>query len=207
MPAVSTVLRLSAVLVLLAVLVSPAFANPSVEGPTATVEKLHATLLDSMKEGGQLGYQGRIDRIGPVLEETFNFQTIGRVVTGRHWKALAADKRSAFVDTFRRLSTATYADNFASYGGEVFETLGEEVKKETSLVRTQILKTDGKTVSLNYVLQKAGDRWRIVNVIAEGVSDLALKRTEYGAVIAKEGIDALIARLDAKIASYFANNK
>lgn len=207
MPAVSTVLRLSAVLVLLAVLVSPAFANPSVEGPTATVEKLHATLLDSMKEGGQLGYQGRIDRIGPVLEETFNFQTIGRVVTGRHWKALAADKRSAFVDTFRRLSTATYADNFASYGGEVFETLGEELKKETSLVRTQILKTDGKTVSLNYVLQKAGDRWRIVNVIAEGVSDLALKRTEYGAVIAKEGIDALIARLDAKIASYVANNK
>jgi phospholipid transport system substrate-binding protein len=207
MPAVPTLARLSAVFALLAVLAGPAFATPSVEGPTATVEKLHATLLESMKEGGQLGYQGRIDRIGPVLEETFNFQTIGRVVTGRHWKALGADQRSTFVDTFRKLSTATYADNFSSYGGEVFETLGEEVKKETSLVRTQILKTDGKTVSLNYVLQKAGDRWRIVNVIAEGVSDLALKRTEYGAVIAKEGIDALIARLDAKIASYFANNK
>lgn len=207
MPTVPTPVRLLAVLALLAALAVPAFATPSVEGPTTTVEKLHATLLESMKEGGQLGYQGRIDRIGPVLEETFNFQTIGRVVTGRHWKALAADKREAFVETFRKLSTATYADNFANYGGEVFETLGEEVKKETSLVRTRILQTDGKTVSLNYVLQKADDRWRIVNVIAEGVSDLALKRTEYGAVIAKEGIDALIARLDAKIASYFANNK
>jgi phospholipid transport system substrate-binding protein len=44
-------------------------------------------------------------------------------------------------------------------------------------------------------------------VIAEGVSDLALKRSEYGAVIGKEGIDALIAKLEAKIASYAANNK
>ncbi len=64
--------------------------------PSATVEKLHATLLGMMQEGAALGYKGRVERIAPVLDETFNFETIGRVVTGRHWKTLAAGKRDAF---------------------------------------------------------------------------------------------------------------
>lgn len=205
MPAKPLLPRLLAILCLLATCAGPVRAAP--DAPTAIVEKLHSALLESMKDGSRLGFQGRVDHLGPVLEETFNFETIGRVVTGKYWKSLAADRRAAFVQTFRRLSTATYADNFSDYDGESFKTLGEEDRKSSALVRTQIVKSDGKTVSLNYVLQKAGDHWRIVNVVADGVSDLALKRTEYAAVIGKEGVDALIARLDAKIASYFANNK
>ncbi len=174
--------------------------------PTATVEKLHATLLSLMKEADSLRYQGRFERVAPVLDQTFNFETIGRVVTGRYWKGLAADKRSSFLDTFRKLSAATYAENFDGYGGEAFKTLGEEIKKGAALVRTQIVKSDGKTVSLNYVLNQSGADWRVVNVIAEGVSDLSLKRSEYGAVISREGIDSLIAKLNAKIASYAAAN-
>jgi phospholipid transport system substrate-binding protein len=194
-------IRLQIALTLM-LLAGVALATPAT--PTATVEKLHDTLLSVMKEADALGYQGRVDRVAPVLADTFNFDTIGRIVTGRHWKGLPADKRSSFLDTFRKLSAATYADNFDGYGGESFKTLGEEIKKDASLVRTQIVKTDGKTVSLNYVLNKTGEHWRIVNVIAEGVSDLALKRSEYGAVISKEGIDSLIAKLNAKIASYAA---
>jgi phospholipid transport system substrate-binding protein len=184
-----------------------ALAAPDPGSPTAVVEKLHGALLGAMKDGAGLGLRGRAERIGPVLDQTFNFETIGRVVTGKYWKGLAADRRETFLRTFRQLSAATYADNFSSFGGEVFETLGEEAKPGSSVVRTRIVKTDGKSVALNYVLQKAADQWRIVNVVADGVSDLALKRSEYGAVIGKDGIDALIARLDAKIASYFANNK
>lgn len=173
-------------------------------GPTAVVEKLHGTLLTMMKDAATLGREGRVQTVAPVLERTFDFQTIGRVVTGRHWKGFAADTRERFVTTFAGLSAATYADNFDGYAGEIFTTLSEEVKKNAALVKTQIVKSDGKAVSLNYVLNQRDGKWRIVNVIADGVSDLALKRSEYGAVIAKEGIDALIAKLNAKIASYAA---
>lgn len=174
------------------------------DGPSAVVADLHGSLLTVMKDAAQLGYQGRVETLTPVLDRTFDFQTIGRVVTGRHWKGFAEDQRERFIATFARLSAATYADNFDSYAGEAFETLSEEIKKGAALVKTQIVKSDGKTVSLNYVLNQRDEKWRIVNVIAEGVSDLALKRSEYGAVIGKEGLDALIAKLNAKIASYAA---
>lgn len=194
-------------LVCLFSLVCGFLATPLVQAadaPTAVVEKLHGTLLTMMKDASSLGYDGRVKQVAPVLDETFDFQTIGRVVTGRHWKGLTAATRDKFVATFARLSAATYADNFDGYAGETFKTLNEEVKKGAALVKTQIVKSDGKAVSLNYVLNQRDGQWRIVNVIAEGVSDLALKRSEYGAVIAKEGIDALIAKLNSKIASYAA---
>jgi len=54
---------------------------------------------------------------------------------------------------------------------------------------------------------QSAEHWGIVNVIAQGVSDLALKRTEYDAVISAQGIDPLIAKLDAKVASYAASGK
>lgn len=190
---------------LLAVLLLCTLPGATLAGePSAVVETLHDGLLGLMKQADELGYGGRVETIAPVLDKTFDFPTIGRVVTGRYWKGLSQDKRDSFVETFGRLSAATYAENFDGYGGEVFKTLSEEIKKGAALVKTQIVKTNGETVSLNYVLNKRDDGWRIVNVIAEGVSDLALKRAEYGAVIAQEGIDSLIAKLNAKIASYAA---
>ena len=170
--------------------------------PDGPVEKLHATLLHVMRDGAKLGFKGRSEKLSPVLSEVFDFETIARVVTGRHWAALSAEKKQEFTAAFTRLSTATYAKNFSSFGGEQFETRATEDKRSARLVKTALVKTDGKEVSLNYLVTETNGMWRIVNVIAEGVSDLSLKRVEYGAVIGLEGIDALIAKLNEKVASY-----
>jgi len=180
---------------------SGATATPATS-PAAPVEKLHATLIDVMRDGAKLGFKGRAEKLSPVLSEVFDFETIARVVTGRHWAALSAEKKQEFTAAFTRLSTATYAKNFNSFGGEQFETRATEDKKSARLVKTALVKTDGKEVSLNYLVTETKGMWRIVNVIAEGVSDLSLKRVEYGAVIGLEGIDALIAKLNEKVASY-----
>ncbi len=175
--------------------------------PQATVEKLHGALLETMREGKSLGYQGRVSKLEPVLRGSFDFSTIARLVTGRHWAKLDKAKQQAFITVFTQLSIATYADNFSSLSNERFETRGVEDKKNTQLVKTAIVKPDGKEDTLNYALTKSTDGWRIINVVADGVSDLSLKRAEYTAVIGSNGIDTLIAKLNAKVASYEAANK
>jgi phospholipid transport system substrate-binding protein len=52
---------------------------------------------------------------------------------------------------------------------------------------------------MDYLLKKTGDDWSIINIITNGVSDLALKRSEYVAVIQKSGFDVLLAELSVKI--------
>ncbi len=176
------------------------FPNPlAAEAPQAVVERLHTVLLEAMRDADKLGFSGRAGLIRPVVDSSFDFATIARIVTGRAWKASSSDQQAAFIEVFRDLSTATYASNFSGFDGESFVTTGSEQARGSVIVKTNLVKADGEEIPLNYMLRESNGRWLIVNVIAQGVSDLSLKRAEYTAVIKSEGFDSLVDRLRGKV--------
>jgi phospholipid transport system substrate-binding protein len=164
----------------------------------AVVEKLHESLLVAMNGAAQLGFKGRAELLAPVLESSFDFESICRIVTGRYWKSASDDQKTRFTSAFKKLSVATYASNFSSFSGEKFQTEGSEADHEALIVRTTLRPAKNEPVTLNYLLRPSNDGWRIMNVVAQGVSDLSLKRADYTAVIKKEGFDSLINRLEKK---------
>lgn len=181
-------------------------ALAQVDDAKSIVERLHGTLLEVMTEADSLGFSGRYQRLDPVLDDTFDFTSISRIITGRHWKLLGETKKQGFIDTFTKLSIATYASNFDGYSGERFETVGVDQRKGGVIVKTNLIKKDGEIVTLNYLLKEQDAQWRIINVIANGVSDLSLKRADYTAIIKSEGFDALVARLNGKIGAFKTNS-
>jgi phospholipid transport system substrate-binding protein len=186
-------------LVLLFAAAEPAAGAGS--APQAVVERLHKTLLQAMTEADRLGYEGRYDLIRPIVQDSFDFNTIARIVTGRYWKEIPDDQREKFKDVFSQLSTATYASNFSEYSGERFETIDTEEQGGGYVIKTALVKSDGEKIPFNYLLRGSDNEWLIVNVVAQGVSDLSLKRADYTAVIKNEGFDSLVNRLNDKIAS------
>ncbi len=190
-------------LILLVLHLTAPFLAAGDRGAVEIVENLHTTLLAVMKDGDQIGYKGRYDRLEPVIKASFDLPFISRTVMGRYWETLNQEQRSKFIDTFSELSIATYAGNFDSYSGERFKTISEkEVSGGRILVQTRLIKSDGGEIPLDYILHRIDYQWRIINVIAEGVSDLALKRAEYSAFIKNKGFDALLMKLNEKIAQY-----
>lgn len=174
-----------------------------IDTPTQVVERLHASLLTVMKEAKELGYQGRYDRLGPVITATFDFPFIAKIVVGRYWEGFSDEEKKKFVETFTRLSIATYAGRFDGYSGERFEVISsKETRRELVVVRTLLIKSEGDKIELDYILRKNGNKWNIINVIANGVSDLSLKRTDYTSFLRKKGFDDFIDKLNEKIACY-----
>ena len=170
---------------------------------TQVVEKLHSTLLAVMKDGDKIGYQGRYEQLAPVIKSSFDMPFISRTVLGKYWGTFNNDQRSRFVDAFTHMSIATYAANFDSYSGEHFKTISEkEVNGGRILVQSQLVKSDGGQVQLDYLLHRTGTQWRIINIIAEGVSDLALKRADYSAFLKNKGFEALLKKLIEKTNQY-----
>jgi phospholipid transport system substrate-binding protein len=53
-------------------------------------------------------------------------------------------------------------------------------------------------------MKKKDEGWQIINIIADGVSDLALKRSEYTSILSRDGFDVLIAKITEKIDNYAA---
>lgn len=171
------------------------------------VEAFHADLQAIMQAGPELGYQGRYDKLLPLIRETFDLPVIARVVLGQHWRELSDDRQQQFIDVFTQLTVATYADRFNSYDGETFKHLDTEtLNNNRQVVKTGMQTAAGETVRFDYLLQKRDDHWRIVSVIAKGVNDLSLKRAEYTAIIQEDGFAALLDKLRDQIDRLERNN-
>jgi phospholipid transport system substrate-binding protein len=190
-------------LMILVMHVAIPYVSASDRRATEVVEKLHTTLLAVMKDGDKIGYQGRFDQLAPVIKSSFDMPFISRTALGKYWETFNNEQRSRFVEAFTRMSIATYASNFDSYSGESFKMVGEkEASGGRILIQSHLIKSDGGKVQLDYLLHRIGRQWRIVNIIAEGVSDLALKRADYSAFLKNNGFEALLKRINEKISQY-----
>ena len=178
-------------------------APPNAEQATRIVEGLHATMLDAMKQSQQLGYEGRLARLEPAIASRYDFAFIAEKSVGLAWKDLDTAQRAKLVDALGRLAGANYAARMAEFSGERFETIGtESASQSTILVHTRVVDSKGGAIPLDYRLRAAPDgKPLIIDVFYDGtVSELAMRRSEYSALLKKGGIDALLAALEKKIA-------
>ena len=167
---------------------------------STVVTQLQDTILKIMKDGKKLGYKGRYDVIMPVVTQSHDLPAIARIALGRYWTVLNEEQQKNFTDIFGDLSYSTYAGRFNSFSGEKFSLISEEsLKKNRKLVQTRFLKADGEEIRFNYILHQVNDQWKIINIMVNGVSDLALKRTEYGGILKKDGYPTLIEKLRTQI--------
>jgi phospholipid transport system substrate-binding protein len=170
--------------------------------PEQVVNYLQESLIKSMREGGKLGYRGRFDLLAKAVDQTHDLDFIARTTLGANWTQLSAEQQRVFTDVFRKLSIGTYAGWFKSHEGERFEFIEQQdMPRDQVMVRTRFVQQGGEPpVRFDYVLRQTKDGWRIVNVLADGVSDLALKRVEYRAILQRDGFQGLINMLKDKIA-------
>ena len=185
--------------------ISSAFgtAESETRNPEQVIQYLQSSLLHVMQDGEKLGYDGRYKYLEPVIDQSHDVDLIIKTILGAtYWSQLDATQQDLMVETFRQLSIATYAGRFTHHEGEQFRIIEQrELPREQVLVRSQLTQSDGGTVNFDYVLHQDRGQWRISNILFDGVSDLAIKRGEYRAILQRSGFQALIDMLKEKIAS------
>lgn len=178
----------------------PASALAQAGTPRAVVDRFHANLIAVMKDGPALGHAGRALRLRPEIERTFHLPVMIQVATGTSWRQATPAQQAALTAAFTRFSTATYAKNFKKHAGENFVTVGErEGPQNTTLLDTYLVKSSGEKVEIIYVMKKGADAWKVVDVIVDkGISELALRRSEFSRQLKDSGVDSLVASLNLK---------
>lgn len=171
------------------------------------VERLNATLLEVMKGGKQLRYDGRYKKLEPVVKETFEFEAVSLIALGTHWKKLDQAQKLAFMNKLTDLSVATYAAQFKEFGGEAFQfESSQDIKNGRLLLRYNLVAPNEKPIKFEYFVGQFNGQWHIINIVVDGISDLALKKAQYTSVMDREGFEALLNKLSQKIADYAKNN-
>ena len=181
----------------IAMIAYPAHAAPGTGGDT--VQGLYDALLGTMKNGRTLGQSGRFARLEPVIRRTFDIPTMARLSVGSSWATLSETQRQQVIESFGRYISAIYADRFDSYAGQKLQVTGEQPAAAGVMVKSQIIKTNGEPVNVDYMMRRNGDTWLISDIYLDGaISEVATRRSEFGAVLKNEGIDGLIAGLNRK---------
>jgi len=182
-------------LVLLCPISTYAAAGP----PTEVVRNFYNVLLDLMQHASALGSKGRYQKLEPVVLGTFDVPFMARLSIGPSWLRLKVEQKQRAVQAYSRYVAAVYASRFDSYAGEQFQVLGQQQIKHGTLIKTQIIKSNGEPVAINYVVHDNDSAWQIRDIYLSGaISELATHRSEFAATLRTSGIDGLIDSLNKK---------
>lgn len=135
--------------------------------------------------------------IEELLRPQFDLQAACRLILREHWTAASPAQRERFVAAFHHFLLASYAHALLEFRFDTVTVLPlDEPPGESAVhVKTMMKLTDGSRYHVVYYMRPTETGWKIVDVIAEGVSYVRTYRTDFGAEIREHGLDALIERL------------
>ncbi len=174
--------------------VRPAVATP--DGASAFVKNLVDAAILVLKI--PVEEQARRERgLRDLLIENFDLPLITRLVVGRYWRKANAAQKEAFMMVFEQHIVQVYTSQLGVYSDQRVEmrTVAARTDKDT-IVGTEIMRQSDPPLRLDWLVRETNGSYKIIDLAAEGVSIMTTKRSEFSSVIAREGIDGLINRLE-----------
>ena len=138
-----------------------------------------------------------------IVVPHIDFERIARWVLGKHWRRASEAQREAFVSGFRQHLMRTYVSSMITYTDEIlaqadkvdYPPLRDPDGSDQVTVRSRISLPKGGTAQVDYTMVRTDAGWKIADLAIDGISLALTYRKEFSAQIARDGLDALIARL------------
>lgn len=129
----------------------------------------------------------------------FNFGEMAKRSLGVHWKDRTPQEREEFIRLFRNLLENAYAGKIEGYKGEKILYRKESVDLPYAEVNTVIVTLQGDEIPVDYRVLKDGARWRIYDIVIEGVSLVNNYRSQFAGILQKSSYPELVRRLKSTI--------
>ncbi len=173
-----------------------AAAGPT-EAVKASVESMLVILKDAELRKGAKTIERRA-AMRKVVEEIFDFQEMGRRAVARHWIDKSPQQRAEFAQVFSELLWRAYVDILEKYENEQVQFVGETIQETLAEVRTQVTTRARTDVTLDYRLTQVDGKWRVYDVVVQGVSLVANYRTQFDRILMSKSWEDMIATLKGK---------
>ena len=181
---------------LIVVLVAGSPANA--QEPGAFMEGFGNRAIEVLAKTQQ-GTPERETELRRLLNDHFDVEFISRFVLSRFWRTASEQERAEFRQVFEDYVIAAYGRRFGGFNGEKFAILGAYPRDdERTLVRTDVSRPSGETLTVDWIVQKraANGGLGIIDIVVEGVSMMVTQRSEFLAVLQREGS---VAALNTKL--------
>ena len=170
--------------------------NDGVAGAIAFAEQLTADATAVLTDG-EASDSDKLDNFKVVLADGMALDVIGRFMIGEARKTMSDEQTARYNEIFPQYITQLYAEQFKEIVGKPLEVIeAKSIGARDVIVRTQFDRVEGAPIMVDWRIRKlrSGDR-KAIDIIVSGVSIMLVKREEFSAFVAANGVDALIDRL------------
>jgi phospholipid transport system substrate-binding protein len=178
-----------------------AAANANTLSPQELVENSAKKMLAEL-DANRAMYKGdpkKLDAlVGNVLLPNFDTEYSARLVLGQSWRTATPEQRKRFVDAFYHSLLRNYGAALIDFTGDRFIILPYkgDPGDTTATVRTEVKRSGGDKVPVNFSLRKTPEGWKAWDVVIEGISYVKSFRTDFASEIQQKGLDDVITRLE-----------
>lgn len=173
----------------------------------AVVERLVGQLFELLSTNGIESEQGR-QQLGRALQQEADLERLGRLVLGRHWRQASEDQLAEYQALFRDFMLRKFTGHLGSFAGsdlgpaeKMFHIKGsQQLSDQDIIVRSEVRPPEREPLDVAWRLRERDGGPVIIDVVVEGVSLLVSQRSEFSAVIDRQGMDGLLAELRARLA-------
>ena len=178
---------------------APAWADDKGAAAETFVAGLGESALALVTDKVIIG-EARREKFRMLLNNHFDLNWIGQFVLGRNWRRASPEQRETYLKLFEESIVFTYTNQFDNYSGQMFEVTGNGENGRYTVVKSKIVNpaNPNGNVLINWRLIEDGEKFRIVDVVIEGISMGITRRNEYSSVIESNGgkIAPLLARME-----------
>ena len=177
-------------------------ATPSTMGPQELVENSAKRMLVELDANRPMYAKdpAKLDAlVANVLLPNFDTEYAARLVLGQTWRTATPEQRKRFVDAFYHSLLRNYGSALVDFTADRFVILPYkgDPSDTTATVRTEVKRSNGDKVPVNFSLRKVEGVWKAWDVVIEGISYVKSFRTDFGSEVQQKGLDEVINRLEA----------
>jgi ABC-type transporter MlaC component len=134
-------------------------------------------------------------RVESVVSRSVDTHSMLVAALGTRWEGLPQSQRQSLTDAFARRFRRLGSFRIESLRDARIEYFPERSRGKEIVVPTRV--TVGEDQShVAYVMRAEGDGWRIVDIVTDDVSVVQNYSASFARVLAKEGVEGLIRRLE-----------
>lgn len=183
---------------LLALLVIPGLSSGA-PSPRAEIETFFERAKGILAEATDLD-QARAE-FRTLTHALFDGRAAARQALGPEWDRRTTAGRDEFArvfgDVFERAYLEIVQGQLPRHRAPVVRVIGEDVGGEQAVVRTSVRSRDGSDAQMDYRMARTGERWRVHDVVIDGVSLVDNYRAQFARVLRTAPYPELVERLRA----------
>ena len=141
-------------------------------------------------------------KIETLFTDKVDIDFVAKFALGKHWREATPQQRTGYVAAYKPFILKNYAGRLTRYSGQTYTLKNARNEGDVSVVIMDINDPNGQNVTVEYRMRDAGaGRFKVVDIIVEGVSLLTTQRSEFDAMVDQKGIDGLIEALRKQVAA------